>query len=108
MYDTSNNKFDLSVSASEVRATILLICTVTNQHVVHHASASCTVVTDHTTVREALACGASCYTPIAFDERVTFWLQRTGSLPCACVFAALYACTIALWLYASLRANNAT
>ena len=22
-------------------------------------------------------------TPIAFDERVTFWLQRVGSLPCA-------------------------
>ena len=34
------------------------------------------------------------YTPIAFDERVTFWLQRTGSLPCVCVFAALYACAI--------------
>ena len=32
------------------------------------------------------------YTPIAFDERVTFCLQRAGSLPCACVFAALYAC----------------
>ena len=35
------------------------------------------------------------YTPIAFDERVTFWLQRAGSLPCACLFAALYACAIA-------------
>ena len=35
------------------------------------------------------------YTPIAFDERVTFWVQRAGSLPCACVFAALYACEIA-------------
>ena len=35
------------------------------------------------------------YTPIAFDERVTFWLQRAQSLPCACAFAALYACAIA-------------
>ena len=35
------------------------------------------------------------YTLIAFDERVTFWLQRSWSLPCACAFAALYACTIA-------------
>ena len=35
------------------------------------------------------------YTPIAFDERETFWLQHAGSLPCACVFAALYACSIA-------------
>ena len=35
------------------------------------------------------------YTPIAFDERVTFWLQRAGSLPVVCVFAALYACVIA-------------
>ena len=34
-------------------------------------------------------------TPIAFDERVTFWFQRAGSLTCACVFAALYACAIA-------------
>ena len=31
------------------------------------------------------------YSPIAFDERVTFWLQRARSLPCACVFDALYA-----------------
>ena len=42
------------------------------------------------------------YTLIAFDERVIFWLQRAGSLPCACVFAALYACAIAQWLYSSL------
>ena len=35
------------------------------------------------------------YTPIAFDERVTFWLQRARSLSCACTFAALYACVIA-------------
>ena len=35
------------------------------------------------------------YTPIAFDERVTFWLQRARSLPYACAFAALYACAIA-------------
>ena len=32
------------------------------------------------------------YTLNAFDERVTFWLQRAGSLPYACVFAALYVC----------------
>ena len=32
------------------------------------------------------------YTPIAFDERVTFWLQRAQSLPCACAFAALCVC----------------
>ena len=38
------------------------------------------------------------YTPIAFDERVTFWLQRARivrALHCACMFAALYACAIA-------------
>ena len=39
------------------------------------------------------------YTLIAFDERVTFWLQRAGSLPCANAFAALHACAIAQWLY---------
>ena len=48
------------------------------------------------------------YTPIAFDERVTFWLQHARSLPCVYVFAALYACGIAYWLYTRLRANNAT
>ena len=32
--------------------------------------------------------------PIAIDERVTFWLQCVWSLPCACAFAALYACAI--------------
>ena len=35
------------------------------------------------------------YTPITFDERVTFWLQCAQSLPCACVFAALRAGAIA-------------
>ena len=39
--------------------------------------------------------GLSDYTLIAFDERVTFWLQRARSLPCASVFAALYVCVIA-------------
>ena len=29
------------------------------------------------------------FTPIAFDERVTFWLQRARSLPCACAFSSL-------------------
>ena len=43
------------------------------------------------------------YTPIAFDERVTLWLQRARSLPCVCAFAALYAYVIAWWSYASLR-----
>ena len=35
------------------------------------------------------------YSLITFDERVTFWLKRAQSLPCACVFAAAYACVIA-------------
>ena len=35
------------------------------------------------------------YSLIAFDERVTIWLQRVWSLPCACVFAAFYAYVIA-------------
>ena len=34
------------------------------------------------------------YTPIAFDERVTFRLQRARSLPFASAFAALYVCAI--------------
>ena len=35
------------------------------------------------------------YTPIAFDERVAFWLQCARSLSCACAFTALHACAIA-------------
>ena len=31
------------------------------------------------------------YSLIAFDKRVTFWLQRLWSLPCACVYVALFA-----------------
>ena len=34
------------------------------------------------------------YSLIAFDEKLTFWFQRPQSLPCARVFAALYACAI--------------
>ena len=30
-------------------------------------------------------CSHCAYSLIAFDERVTFWLQRVRSLPCACV-----------------------
>ena len=35
-------------------------------------------------------------TPIAFDERVTFWLQRTRSLPCVCAIAALHCMRVRL------------
>ena len=51
------------------------------------------------------------YTPIAFDERVFFWLQRAWSLPCACVLACSIVCMcdcIMVICNASLRANNAT
>ena len=44
------------------------------------------------------------FTLIAFDERVTFWLQPAWSLHCVCAFAALYMCGC---LYASLHTNNA-
>ena len=30
------------------------------------------------------------YSLIAFDERVTFWLQRAWTLPCACAYVALF------------------
>ena len=35
------------------------------------------------------------YSPITFDERLTFWLQREQSLPSAYAFAGVYACAIA-------------
>ena len=40
------------------------------------------------------------YSLIAFDERVTFWLQRVRSLPCACVYVALFVCRLAYNHYA--------
>ena len=47
------------------------------------------------------------YTLIAFDERVTFWLQLVGSLPCACVFVALFARRLAYNHYIIAHACNA-
>ena len=32
------------------------------------------------------------YIPIAFDERVMFWLQSVLSLPCVCTYVAFFAC----------------
>ena len=48
------------------------------------------------------------YSPIAFDGRVTSMLQHIQSLPCACVFVALFACSLVQWLYVTLHANKAT
>ena len=43
------------------------------------------------------------YSLIAFDERVTFWLQRVRPLPCACVYVALFARRLSynqgFWIY---------
>ena len=47
------------------------------------------------------------YTLIAFDERVTFWLQRIQSLPCACAYVALFARRLAYNHYAIAHAYNA-
>ena len=47
------------------------------------------------------------YSLIAFDERVTFWLQRVRSLPCACAYVALFAHRLAYNRYAIAHAYNA-
>ena len=47
------------------------------------------------------------YSLIAFDERVTFWLQRVRSLPCACAYVALFARRLAYNHYAIAQAYNA-
>ena len=47
------------------------------------------------------------YSLIAFDERVTFWLQRVRSLPCACAYVALFALRLAYNYYAIAHAYNA-
>ena len=47
------------------------------------------------------------YSLIAFDERVTFWLQRVRSLPCVCAYDALFARRLAYNHYAIAYAYNA-
>ena len=44
------------------------------------------------------------YSLIAFDERVTFWLQHIRSLPCACAYVALFGCRLAYNHYAIAHA----
>ena len=47
------------------------------------------------------------YSLIEFDERVTVWLQRVQSLPCACAYVALFARRLAYNHYAIAHAYNA-
>ena len=47
------------------------------------------------------------YSLIAFDERVTFWLQRIRSLLCACAYVALFARRLGYNHYAIAHAYNA-
>ena len=47
------------------------------------------------------------YSLIAFDERVSFWLQRVRSLPCAGACVALFARRLAYYHYAIAHAYNA-
>ena len=49
----------------------------------------------------------SSYSLIAFNERVTFWLQRVRSLPCVCAYVALFARRLAYNHYAIAHAYNA-
>ena len=48
------------------------------------------------------------YSLIAFDERVTSWLQRVRSLPRACAYVALFARRLAYNHYAIPHAYSAT
>ena len=47
------------------------------------------------------------YSLIAFDERVTFWLKRVRSLPCACAYVALLVRRLAYNHYAIAHVYNA-
>ena len=61
-------------------------------------------------VRENISRPVQCkqrYSLIAFDERVTLWLQRARSLPCACAYVALFERTLAYEHYAIAHAYNA-
>ena len=47
------------------------------------------------------------YSTIVFDKKVTFWLQRVRSLPCACAYVALFARRLAHNHYAIAYAYSA-
>ena len=47
------------------------------------------------------------YSLIAFDERVTFWLQRIRSLPCVRAYVALFTRRLAYNHYTITHAYNA-
>ena len=47
------------------------------------------------------------YSLIAFDERVTFWLQHVRSLPCAWAYAASFMRRLAYNLYPIAHTYNA-
>ena len=47
------------------------------------------------------------YRLIAFNERVTLWLQRVRSLPCTCAYVAFLARTLAYNHYVIAHAYNA-
>ena len=49
----------------------------------------------------------SFYNFIAFEERVTFWLQRARLLPCACGYVALFARRLGYNHHAITHAHNA-
>ena len=49
--------------------------------------------------------GSVIYSLIALDKRVTFWLQRLRSLPCACAYVA-FARRLAYNHYAITHAYN--
>ena len=54
-----------------------------------------------------ITANTSYYSLIAFDVRVTFWLHRVRSLPCACAYVALFARRLAYNHYAIAHAYNA-
>ena len=54
-------------------------------------------------------CSSFCSTTIVWLPltRVTFWLQRVWSLPCACAYVALFACRLVYNHYAIAHTYNA-
>ena len=61
----------------------------------------------HSTHKSIIMQATTDYTLIAFDKRVTFWLQLVGSLPCACAYVALFARKLTYNHYTIAHACNA-
>ena len=78
-------------------------------HILFFEIACCATNYTSQDIHVSSRCACCIYTPIGFNEKVTFWLKCTRSLPCVCT-RLLHCMRVRLhkgYLYSSLRSNYA-